>query len=188
MGRPTVWAKDQALIDRICDRLREHNGSLQSLCAACDDLPSPAWIYRWLRESGEFRERYDAAREEQVDRLQMKAYSQLDELDLGHIDGDRVNAAVALARHRADVGLRLAAQVAPKKYGRQVRDVELDVGPDLRARLDAAVRRAIASPTETGDPRIAEGGRGGNSARAEGGEPISENVELLSEMKTPAGT
>ena len=114
-------------------------------------MPGARWIYAWAAEDEKFAQQYTRARESQVDKIQMDSWNGLKELDLSKVDPAIANASVTLARARADVSLRLAAQVAPAKYGRKVVDNNHEVGKGLAEKLDAAIQRkrqAEAKPDE----------------------------------------
>ena len=75
------------------------------------DTPSQQSVYTWLRNDGDFLERYARAREAQADKLAKEILELSDKIE----DDNPVR--VQRARLQVDSRKWLAARLAPKKYG-----------------------------------------------------------------------
>lgn len=149
MGRPLRMTR--AIEDEICLRLALG----ESLIAICrdDDMPDRATVFRWLQDerSGDFRDRYAHAREQQADSF----FDETKEIaDDGTNDwmeqrdkdenliGWRVNGeAVQRSKLRMEQRKWAAAKLKPKKYGEKI-DVTTDGQPVNSDTSDLAARTA----------------------------------------------
>ena len=155
-GRPTIYTQD--LVDEICSRLA--CGESMRSVARDDEMPAMATMFRWMREKPEFKEQYNAAKEESAD-----AHSE-DILDIVDnqvetpliVDGlpfevngkpvmikDAVS--VAHARLRYDARKWTASKMKPKKYGDKI-DATVS-GPD--GGPVSIIERRIIKPGEKSD-------------------------------------
>jgi hypothetical protein len=83
------------------------------------DLPCSKTVWTWMAAMPEFSQKVAAAKEHQLERMQYLGVELIDAVDIG-----AVNAPVALARAKASAEARfkLAAKIAPRRYGTQARD------------------------------------------------------------------
>src|SRR5262249_48911313 len=65
IGRPTKYSIEW--VEQFCARIAEGQ-SVAEICGR-PDQPSQQSVYTWLREDGDFLERYTRAREAQADKL-----------------------------------------------------------------------------------------------------------------------
>jgi hypothetical protein len=84
------------------------------------DLPCSKTVWTWMAAMPEFSQKVAAAKEHQLERMQYLGVQLIDAVDI-----DAVNAPVALARAKASAEaprFKLAAKIAPRRYGTQTRD------------------------------------------------------------------
>lgn len=121
VGRPSSYT--QELSDRICQRLSE-GVSLRTVCLA-DDMPDAATIFRWLRINKEFREQYEAAKQESTDAMAEDIQDIADNGTNDYIEKERPDGTmvevfnsehVQRSRLRIDTRKWLMAKMKPKKY------------------------------------------------------------------------
>lgn len=121
-GRPSNYT--QELADKFCELIS--NGD--SLRTACTDkeMPSPATIFKWMRENDNFLKQYEKATQERTEAM---AEELLDIVDDGsndymmrtgkdgkeswQLNGEHIQR----SRLRADTRKWLMAKMKPKKYG-----------------------------------------------------------------------
>ncbi len=113
-GRPTKYSS--ALSDSICARLEASDTGLARMLDEAPDLPCSKTVWTWMAAKPDFSQKIAEAKERQLERMQYAG--------LGLIDGVDVsspNAALSLSKAKAsaDVRFRLAAKIAPRKYGAQ---------------------------------------------------------------------
>src|SRR5262249_1430366 len=104
IGRPTKFSPEWA--ETFCREISQGH-SVAEICERRDQ-PSQQSVYSWLREDGDFLERYARAREEQADKLFKECLEIADK-------ATPENASVA--RLQVDTRKWAAARLAPKKYG-----------------------------------------------------------------------
>jgi hypothetical protein len=109
IGRPTKFSIEWA--ERFCGLIAEGR-SVAEICAM-PDMPSQQSVYTWLRNDGDFLERYARAREEQADRIFKEC------LEIADRNKDSEESATRVQRDRLRIDTRkwAAARLAPKKYG-----------------------------------------------------------------------
>ena len=129
MGRPSLYSDE--LADQICKALVDADCGLQRLCETRDDFPSPATVWRWQSENTDFREKVTRAKEYQQERM---IYDGIEGIEDADPEGRSGNARVAKAKASADARFKLAAKVAPRKYGERIQhDVTARRGDDAPA-------------------------------------------------------
>ena len=104
IGRPTKYSIEWA--ERFCDLIAEGR-SVAEICAR-PDMPSQQSVYTWLRNDGDFLERYARAREAQADKFFRECIEIADAATQENCN---------VARLRVDTRKWAAARLAPKKYG-----------------------------------------------------------------------
>lgn len=102
MGRPTQYTPELAAA--ICERLSQGD-SLVKICRD-ETMPRRERVHEWIRENGDFAERYARAREDQADHFADEIVAIADE----EPDSNR-------ARVRVDARKWVAAKLKPKRYG-----------------------------------------------------------------------
>lgn len=129
-GRPSEYT--QEIADLFCE-LIANGDSLRTACAA-KNMPSPATIFKWMRENDIFLKQYEKATQERTEAM---AEELLDIVDDGSNDymvktgkdgseswvlnGENIQR----SRLRADTRKWLMAKMKPKKYGDKI-DVTSD--------------------------------------------------------------
>ena len=107
IGRPTKYSLEWA--EGFCALIAEGQ-SVVEICAK-PDMPSQQSVYTWLKQDGDFLERYARAREAQADK-----YFQ----EIIEIADAATPETVNVARLRVDSRKFTVARLAPKKYGDHV--------------------------------------------------------------------
>lgn len=121
-GRPSSYS--QELADKFCE-LIANGASLRTACTE-KDMPSPATIFKWMREHESFLKQYEKAT---MERTEAMAEELLDIVDDGsndymvrtgkdgseswQINGENIQR----SRLRADTRKWLMSKMKPKKYG-----------------------------------------------------------------------
>lgn len=131
-GRPTLFSED--LAETIC-ALIAAGASMQDL-DSFPDIPSPATIYRWIEDDGDFRRAYAAACALRADLLADEALDIAQEA-LGDDwamapDGDGYAAArecLGWAKLKIDTIRWRLAVMAPRKYGPKPTDDDPETRP-----------------------------------------------------------
>jgi hypothetical protein len=113
-GRPTKYSL--RLSDEICSLLEQSDMGLARMLDESSDLPCSKTVWTWMAKKPDFSQKIAEAKQRQLERMQYAG--------LGLIDGVDVsspNAALSLSKAKAsaDVRFRLAAKIAPRKYGGQ---------------------------------------------------------------------
>jgi len=123
-GRPSDYT--QELADKFCELIS--NGlSLRSACKE-EDMPSPATIFKWMREHDSFLKQYEKATQERTEAM---AEELLDIVDDGtndymtkNINGKDIQITntenIQRSRLRADTRKWLMSKMKPKKYGDKI--------------------------------------------------------------------
>ncbi len=116
-GRPTRYSA--AVAQDICDRLVSSEIGLTRMLDEASDLPCSKTVWTWMAAMPDSSQKVAAAKEHQLERMQYLGVQLIDSVDI-----DTVNAPVALARAKAsaEAGFKLAAKIAPRRYGTQSRD------------------------------------------------------------------
>lgn len=124
-------AFDQAIADKICDRLATEAISLQAILRE-EGMPSSAQVYVWLKENPSFAENYARARESQAD-VDADSVALIRQKML---DGDYTpeQARVAIDSLKWSAGKR-----KPKVYGDRIQQ---DVDATVRVQIDDPTRNA----------------------------------------------
>jgi hypothetical protein len=123
VGRPTAYTR--ALGDKICEVIATTAKPLDQICSENEGFPTPAMLYRWLRQYQEFRESYRAARIDQSTVLADQILELADTERLGKMmiqkeDGTRyVRVGDMIGRTKVQIAARqwLLARLDPKKWG-----------------------------------------------------------------------
>lgn len=123
-GRPSLYTKE--LADLVCERL-SMGESLRTVCKS-KDMPSPATIFKWMREEEGFLKQYEKAKQESTDAMAEDILDIADDLEgdfLQTEDGRTVANGVSVQRDRLRVDTRkwLMSKMKPKKYGEKL-DIE----------------------------------------------------------------
>ena len=165
-GPKSPWSADDRarIISAACDWIATGK-TLREFCRQPeqpDGTPTPSFslIYEWLREDGaeadEHRARFSRARDTGADVIAEEALEIIDAIPSTTERGVD-NAAVAWARNRAELRLKLLAKWRPQKYGDKL---------DLTTQGDKLRPGVVLLPTESwgvvdggGDP-AASGGSG----------------------------
>jgi hypothetical protein len=114
------------------------------------DQPSQQSVYSWLREDGDFLERYARAREEQADKLFKECLEIADK-------ATPENASVA--RLQVDTRKWAAARLAPKKYGDHISH-DVHGSTTLNYQPAILIKVGDGSTTEFGVPAASEASSG----------------------------
>lgn len=123
-GRPTTYTDEIA--DEICNRLIAGE-SLNKICFN-EHIPSKATVYNWLDnpKRKEFLDKYSRARERQAENFvdecaDIADFTEQDTITKQTKDGDEYEVPdyewISRSKLRVDTRLKLAAILAPKKYG-----------------------------------------------------------------------
>jgi hypothetical protein len=121
-GRPSNYSADIAAT--ICDRLADGE-SLRSICAS-EGMPDKATVLRWIGRHAEFRDEYALAHEEQAEQLLADAVRIADDSSRDYVKKTGADGKVTWVvdyenirrdRLRINTRFRIAALLAPKKYG-----------------------------------------------------------------------
>ncbi len=157
VGRPTLYTDE--LAESICLDLATGERGLERICDETPGYPSGTTVWRWQSEREGFREKITSARERQQERLLYQVMDEAREVDPDTGNG---NARVALARTLIEGTIKVAARLAPRRFGdKQAIDVTafrspLTVPPpslDHLAPSEIAMARQLAAkalmrPTE----------------------------------------
>lgn len=122
-GRPSSYSEKVA--EAICE-LMANGESLRAICER-PGMPSRESVRRWLNANEAFRGHYARARELQADYLVERALEIADDksddiLDVGDGGDKRMmtnSAAVQRAKLQVETRMKIAAQMAPKRWGQQ---------------------------------------------------------------------
>ena len=111
-GRPTKYSL--RLSDEICSRLEQSDMGLARMLDESPNLPCSKSVWTWMATKPDFSQKIAEAKERQLERIQ---YGGLELID--GVDVLAPNAALSLSKAKAsaDVRFRLAAKIAPRKYG-----------------------------------------------------------------------
>jgi hypothetical protein len=133
IGRPTKYSDD--LANEICSQLSEGK-SLVTVCKP-ESMPHRVTIFRWFDKHPEFRNKYDAAKDESADYLVEEMVDIADNQTAQPVLVDGIPlevggkivlksdaAGVAHARLRIDTRKWYASKLKPKKYGDGRQDLE----------------------------------------------------------------
>jgi len=114
-GRPTEYTKE--LGDAICEQLAD-GISLRTVLLG-KGMPQGMTVFRWMRENKEFREQYEAAKEESADAMLEDMFDIADKSLEEAKKGDAKRAGAKVAAHRLAVDTRkwAASKLKPKRYG-----------------------------------------------------------------------
>jgi hypothetical protein len=121
-GRRSDYSADIAAT--ICDRLADGE-SLRSICAS-EGMPHKATVLRWIGRHAEFRDEYALAHEEQAEQLLADAVRIADDSSRDYVKKTGADGKVTWVvdyenirrdRLRINTRFRIAALLAPKKYG-----------------------------------------------------------------------
>lgn len=123
LGRPSSYSEKVA--EAICE-LMANGESLREICER-PGMPSRESVRRWLNANEAFRAHYARARELQADYLVERALEIADDksgdiLDVGDGGDKRMmtnSAAVQRSKLQVETRMKIAAQMAPKKWGQQ---------------------------------------------------------------------
>lgn len=152
MGRPSSFTQGQA--DAICMKLATGQ-SLRSICSE-EGQPDQTTVYRWLRDSEEFRQQYARAREDQAETLFDQMVTIADTPLIGtktvtKATGVEMTEGDMIEHRRLQVETRkwVLGKMAPRKYGERLQlanDPEDPIGTltdeQLEARLAALMEKA----------------------------------------------
>ena len=123
----TSYSEDVA--KRVCEAIAQSSCGVKKMVTADLSLPSEASIYQWLHDYPEFRRAYELARERQAEMLVLECLEIADDSreDVrprlrSDANFDYIDSPVSVARCklRIETRLRVAAMLAPKKYGQVV--------------------------------------------------------------------
>lgn len=116
----------KAVADAICEAIATTPRGLDYLCATQAGFPSSRTVMKWLHQHGEFRAAYAQAKLDQADLifdecLEIADDASGDRKTITRNDGSTVDVLdqefVARSKLRIDTRLRMAAKLAPKRYG-----------------------------------------------------------------------
>jgi|SRR5687767_4358881 len=142
-GRPTGYTPE--LGELICERIAQGT-SLLSITEE-PDMPSYSMVMRWVINYAEFREKYTHARENQADAFIDKGAKELD-------NATGKDEIIGAAR-RAEVRLKFAEKMHPRKYGNKLElsgSLEMKMSDDqLDARLALLLGKAGIDTTAGGE-------------------------------------
>lgn len=119
-GRPPIYSPE--LAKTICDRIIDGE-SLRAMCAE-EGMPNISTIFLWLsdRDKGGFLDMYSQAKKLQADTFMEDALQIADHTERDSIIGKNgdiiINGEwVARSRLRIETRMKIAAKLAPRKYG-----------------------------------------------------------------------
>ena len=111
-GRPSRYSV--AIADKICDRLEHAEVGLARLLDESPDLPCAKTIWTWMSNRPDFLQKITGAKDRQLERMQYRAVELIDAVDIG---SNRASVALLQAKASADARFKLAARIAPRRYG-----------------------------------------------------------------------
>jgi hypothetical protein len=114
-GRPTKYT--EALADEICDRIAASEIGLARMLDDSSDLPCSRTVWTWMAEKPEFLQKVNAAKERQLELMQYRGVELIDGVE---IEAPHASVAIAQAKASADARFKLAAKIAPRRYGSQL--------------------------------------------------------------------
>jgi len=104
--RPTILTSE--LIENICEMLAD--GKSMRTVAKEKSMPAMSTMFRWLRESDEFKEQYEIAKQESSDSM-VEEINEIADNTEGDTQRDRL---------RIDARKWTASKLKPKKYGDKI--------------------------------------------------------------------
>lgn len=130
MARPTVYSED--LAENLCQRIVGPPARSLRLACQAPKMPTPSTVYRWAAARAAFGERLARAYEARGQGLLDEAHDLVMELEARCRAADRAlgkgkvvecpgRQTVRATLAAADLKIRLAEKLAPKKYGALLR-------------------------------------------------------------------
>jgi len=111
MARPRKYT--EGLGDLVCEGISEGK-SLSRICDGNKNLPNTRTVYSWMRLYPEFLHNYEAAKQDQADRMADEIVEIADEASSENVQ---------VSRLRCDVRKWAASKFKPKKYGDKLETV-----------------------------------------------------------------
>ena len=122
-GRPTKYSR--SLADEICARLEASDTGLARMLDEAPDLPCSKTVWTWMAAKPEFSQKIAEAKERQLESMQYRGVELIDGVDCA---ASHASVALAQAKASAEARFKLAAKIAPRKYGRQLDAKSGDAG------------------------------------------------------------
>jgi hypothetical protein len=116
-GRPPRYSA--AIAQEICDRLVCSEIGLARMLDEASDLPCSKTVWTWMAAMPECSQKVAVAKDHQLDRMQYLGVQLIDSVD---VDAPNAPVALASAKASAEARFKLAAKIAPRRYGTQARD------------------------------------------------------------------
>ena len=114
-GRPTKYSR--AVVDEICARLEASETGLARMLDEAPDLPCSKTVWTWMAAKPEFSQKIAEAKERQLESMQYRGVELIDGVDCS---ASHAPVALAQAKTSAEARFKLAAKIAPRKYGSQL--------------------------------------------------------------------
>ena len=114
-GRPTKYT--DTLAEEICDRLGASETGLARMLDEASDLPCSKTVWTWMAAKPEFSQKIAMAKERQLEQMQYRGVELIDGVEIA---GPNASIAIAQAKASAEARFKLAAKIAPRRYGSQL--------------------------------------------------------------------
>ena len=111
-GRPSKYSL--RLSDEICSRLEQSDTGLARMLDEARDLPCSKTVWTWMAEKPDFSQKIAEAKERQLESMQYRGVELIDGVDCA---ASHASVALAQAKASAEARFKLAAKIAPRKYG-----------------------------------------------------------------------
>ena len=117
----------KTLVEEICVRLESSDIGLARMLDEAPDLPCSKTVWAWMAARPDFSQKIAEAKERQLESMQYRGVELIDRVDC---EASHASVALAQAKASADARFKLAAKIAPRKYGSQ-----LDAKDDSQPRV-----------------------------------------------------
>jgi hypothetical protein len=114
-GRPTRFSP--SLSDEICTRLEASGTGLARMLDEAPDLPCSKTVWTWMAAKPDFSQKIAEAKERQLESMQYRGVELIDGVDCA---ASHASVALAQAKASSEARFKLAAKIAPRKYGSRI--------------------------------------------------------------------
>jgi hypothetical protein len=111
-GHPTKYSR--SLVDEICTRLEGSDMGLARMLDEARDLPCSKTVWTWMAAKPDFSQKIAEAKERQLESMQHRGVELIDRVDC---NAPLASIVLAQAKAPAEARFKLAAKIAPRKYG-----------------------------------------------------------------------
>lgn len=122
IGRPTDYTPELAA--KICEAIAGSSKGIERLCKAHKEWPDKSTIMRWVNRHPEFRDQYARAKASQIEAIVDEIIDIADTPPKDHYD---THEDISRAKLRIDTRKWLASKLAPKIYGDQKAQHDVDI-------------------------------------------------------------